>query len=81
MFLNLIDQIHDDRQSKVLIEFLLFDCFECIQLSREMIQHDHHINIQNCEFLLFNLLTEMKIFKTSINEFIFIKTFQFKFIE
>ena len=46
-----------------------------------MIQHNHFVNIQSCELLLFNLLAEMKAFKISIDEFIFIKIFQFKFIK
>ena len=46
-----------------------------------MIQYDHFANIQSCELLFFNLLAEMKTFKTLINEFIFIKNFQFEFIK
>ena len=46
-----------------------------------MIQYDHFVNIQSCELLLFNLLTEMKIFKISVDEFAFTKILQFKFIE
>ena len=81
MFFNLINQICDARQSGVLVKFLLFNCFEYIQLSRKTIQHNHFINIQSCELLLFNLLIEMKTSKISVNEFIFTKIFQFEFIE
>ena len=45
MFFNLINQICNARYSEILIEFLLFNCFESIQLSREMIQYNHFINI------------------------------------